>query len=91
MSKPTGEIRICTEFWDINKGFPKDNFSLPNIDMLIDNTVEYEMLSFMDIFFRYNQICITPEDQHNINFTTPWGTFSYKVMPFCFENIGATY
>ncbi|KAH9293884.1 hypothetical protein KI387_040912, partial [Taxus chinensis] len=34
--KPIG-IRICTDFRDINKACPKDDFPLPNIDMIVDS------------------------------------------------------
>lgn len=26
-----------------------------------------------------------------MTFTTPWGTFAYKAMPFRLKNVGATY
>ncbi|KAH9295566.1 hypothetical protein KI387_039154, partial [Taxus chinensis] len=47
--KPVG-IRIYTDFHDINKACPKDDFPLPNIDMIVDSTTGYEMLSLMDGF-----------------------------------------
>lgn len=49
------------------------------------------MLSLMDGFFGYNQIRITPKDQHKTTFTTPWGTFCYNVMTFGVKNMGETY
>ncbi|KAH9326282.1 hypothetical protein KI387_006460, partial [Taxus chinensis] len=79
------------DFRDINKAFPKDDFLLPNIDMIVDSTEGYKMLSLMDGFSGYNQIKIAKEDQHKITFTTPWGTFCYQVMPFGLKNVGATY
>lgn len=45
----------------------------------------------MDGFLGYNQIKITSKDQHKMNFTTPWRTFFYQVIPFGLKNIGATY
>jgi len=91
VKKPTGEIRVCTNFRDLNKACPKDDFPLPNIDMIIDNLAGYEMLLFMDGFSRYNQIKIKQSDQHKTAFKTPWGNFCYKVMPFDLKNAGATY
>ena len=49
------------------------------------------MMSFLDGFLGYNQIQVTEEDQHKIAFTTPWGTFSYRRMPFGLINVGATF
>ena len=45
----------------------------------------------MDGFFNYNQIQIKPKDQHKTTFIFPWGTFSYRKMPFDLKNDGATF
>jgi hypothetical protein len=45
----------------------------------------------MDGFSGYNQIQIKPEDQHKTTFICPWGTFSYRKMPFGLKNAGATF
>jgi hypothetical protein len=42
-------------------------------------------------FSGYNQIQIHPADQYKTTFTTPWGTFVYRVMPFGLKNVGATF
>ncbi|RDY10315.1 hypothetical protein CR513_05183, partial [Mucuna pruriens] len=41
---------------DLNRASPKDNFPLPHIDLLVDNTAQHSCYSFMDGFSRYNQI-----------------------------------
>jgi hypothetical protein len=45
----------------------------------------------MDRFSSYNQIQIHPADQYKTTFNTPWGTFSYRVMPFGLKNADATF
>ena len=45
----------------------------------------------MDDFSGYNQIKMNTEDMEKTTFTTLWGTFCYKVMPFGLKNAGATY
>lgn len=45
----------------------------------------------MDGFLGYNQIKITPEDQHKTTFTCPWGTYCWNVMPFGLKKAEATY
>jgi len=91
VTKPIGEIRICIDFRDINNAYPKDDFPLPNIDMIMDSIVGHDKLSVMYGFLGYNQILINPVDQHKIIFTIPWGNFCWKVMPFGLKNVGATY
>lgn len=71
VSKSDGSVRVCTDFRDLNKSCPKDDFPLPNIDMIVDSTVGHEVLSLMDGFLGYNQIKIAAEDQIKTTFTCP--------------------
>ena len=52
--KKDGKVRMCVYFQDLNNASPKDDFPLPHIDVLVDNTVGHALLSFMDGFSRYN-------------------------------------
>ena len=45
---------MCVDFTNFNKACPKDSFSLPRIDALVDSTFGYELLSFLDAFSGYN-------------------------------------
>ncbi|RDX68112.1 hypothetical protein CR513_52931, partial [Mucuna pruriens] len=36
--KKDGKIRMCVDYRDLNRASSKDNFLLPHIDMLVDNT-----------------------------------------------------
>jgi hypothetical protein len=62
ITKPSSDIRICTDFKDLNKACPKDDFPFPNIDMIVDLVVGHEIFSLMDRFFEYNQIKIATKD-----------------------------
>ena len=55
--------RICVNFTDLNGAYPKDSFPLPRIDQLVDSTAGHKLLTFMDAFFRHNQIQMIEEDQ----------------------------
>ena len=89
--KKDGKVRMCVDYRDLNRASPKDNFPLPHIDTLVDNTAKNSRFSFMDGFSGYNQIRMAPEDREKTAFVTMWGTFCYKVMPFGLKNAGATY
>ena len=91
VKKKNGQIRICVNFRDLNKACPKDDFPLPVMEIMIDNTSSYEMFSFMDGFSGYNQIKMDLEDEKHTAFRTPMGIYCYKVMPFGLKNAGATY
>ena len=60
VSKKDGKVRVCVNYRDLNKASPKDDLSLPHIDMLVDSTTGHSMLSFMDGFSGYNQIMMAP-------------------------------
>ena len=79
------------DFYDLNWVCHKENFPTPFIDHIIDVYARHEVFSFMDSFFGYNQIQIQKDDRYKTAFTTPWGTFTYRVMPFVLKNARATF
>ncbi|XP_027771374.1 uncharacterized protein LOC114076473 [Solanum pennellii] len=89
--KKDGKTRVCVDYRDLNKASPKDSFPLPNIHFLVDNCGKHEMQSFVDCYAGYHQILMDEEDAEKTAFTTPWGTYCYRVMPFGLKNAGATY
>ena len=54
VSKHDKSIRVCMDFRDLNLVCPKDDFPLPNIDMIVDMMKIYELYSLMDGFSSYN-------------------------------------
>ena len=48
--KKDGKVRMCVDFQDLNKASPKDDFLLPHIDILVDNTAGHVLLSLMNGF-----------------------------------------
>ena len=79
------------DFHNLNKACPKDEFPLPNIDLLVDSTAKSSMFSFMDGYSGYNQIRMAAKDAEKTAFRTPIGNFYYTVMPFGLKNARATY
>ena len=67
--KKNGKVRMCVDFRDLNKAFPKDDFSLPYIDVLVDNMTSSALMSSMNGFSGYNQIKMAPKDMTKTTFT----------------------
>ena len=86
-----GQIHVCVDFRDLNRAYPKDDFPLPNTELMVDATIGHEVLSFMDGSSGYKQIQMAPEDEELTAFQTPKGIYHYKVMPFGLKNAGVTY
>ena len=91
MKKKNGQIRCCVDFHNLNKACPKDEFPLPNIDLLVDSTAGSSMFSFMDGYSGYNQIRMAAKDAEKMAFRTPIGNFYNTVMPFGLKNAGPSY
>ena len=50
VDKKQGTIHVCTDFRDLNKACPKDNYPTPFIDQIIDACASSRFFSFMDGF-----------------------------------------
>ncbi|PKI77170.1 hypothetical protein CRG98_002452 [Punica granatum] len=81
VEKKDGGVRVCVDYRDLNKASPKDNFPLPHIDILVDNTARHTLFSFMDGFSGYNEIRMADENKNKnkTTFITMWGTICYRI------------
>jgi hypothetical protein len=78
--KKNKEWRMCVDYTDLNKHCPKDSFSLPHIDGVVDSTAGYELLSFQDCYSSYHQISLREEQQIKTSFITPFDAYCYTTM-----------
>ena len=76
--KKDGKVRMCVDYRDLNRASPKDDFPLPHIDVLVDNTAQFSVFSFMDGFAGYNQVKMSPNDMEKTTSIIPWGTCCYR-------------
>jgi hypothetical protein len=89
--KKTGQWRMCIDYTDLNRHFPKDPFPLPRIDQVVDSTVGSALLCFLDCYSGYHQIALKVSDQDKTAFITLHGIYCYMTMTFDLKNAGATY
>ena len=70
VKKANGKWRMCVNFTNLNKAYPKDSYSLPRIDQLVDSIVGHKLLNFMDAFSGYNPIKMDEANQEKTSFVT---------------------
>jgi hypothetical protein len=72
---------MCTDFTNLNKCCPNDDFPLARIDKIVNFVVGCEMMALLDYFLGYHQIWLRKGDEEKISFITPFGIYCYWTMP----------
>jgi hypothetical protein len=88
VQKKNGKWWMCTDFTDLNKYCPKDDFPLARIDKIVDCAACWEMMTLLDCFSGYHQIWLRKEDEEKTSFITPFGMNCYLRMPEGLRNAG---
>jgi hypothetical protein len=82
---------MCTDFIDLNKYCPKDDFSLMRIGKVVDSAAGCEIMALLDCLSGYHQIWLCKEDEEKTSFITPFDTCCYLRMPEGLKNAGPTF
>ena len=64
---------------------------MPFIDQITDRLAGHPYFYFLDGYSGYNQIFIALEDREKMTFTCPYGTFTFRMIPFGLCNAPATF
>jgi hypothetical protein len=89
--KKSGKWRMCTDFTDLNKYCPKDDFPLVKIDQIVNSTASCEIMALLGCFSGYHQIWLCKENEEKTSFITSFGTYCYMTMPEGLRNAGPTF
>ncbi|GKF91278.1 reverse transcriptase domain-containing protein, partial [Tanacetum coccineum] len=91
VKKSDGGWRMCVDFTDINKAFPKDCYPLPKIDWNVESLSGFRLKCFLDAYKGYHQIQMAEGDEDKTAYFAGEGVFCYRKMPFGLKNARATY
>ena len=83
--------RVCIDYRRLNEVTSKDHFPLPFMDQLLERVSGHPFYCFLDGYYGYFHIEIAANDQENTTFTCPFGTYSYRRMPFDLCNAPTTF
>nr|GEW49881.1 reverse transcriptase domain-containing protein [Tanacetum cinerariifolium] len=85
------KISDIEDYRKLNDATRKDHFLLAFMDQMLERLAGNEFYCFLDGFSGYFQIPIDPQDQEKTTFTCPYGTFTYRRMPFGLCNAPGTF
>lgn len=60
----------------------KTKFPIPVVDELLDELAHAKWFTCLDLRAGFNQIRLTPGEEHKTAFQTHWGQFEFTVMSF---------
>ena len=82
VKKKDGSLRMCVDYRRLNAVSHIDAYPMPRIDDLIDGLGNARFISTLDLTRGYWQLPVAEKDRHKTAFTTPYGQFQFKVLPF---------
>ncbi|GKV40104.1 hypothetical protein SLEP1_g47775 [Rubroshorea leprosula] len=91
VKKANGKWRMCIDYTNLNQACPKNCYPMPSIDKLVEAASGNERLSLLDVYSRYHQVPMAPEDEEKTSFYAGDEIYCYMMMPFGLKNVGATY
>ena len=74
------------DYRSLNNVTKSDNFPLPRIDDLLDELGKAKFFSTLDLASGFWQIHVHDGSQEKTAFSTPFGLFEFRVMPFGLKN-----
>lgn len=89
--KADGSVRFCCDYRRLNSISVADAFPLPRVETLIDSLGSAKYLSKLDLSRGYWQVALDEHASQLSSFTTPFGLFRWKVLPFGLKNAPATF
>jgi hypothetical protein len=91
VKKKDGTIRLCVDYRPFNVATRVNAYPMPRIDDLIDRVGQTRFISTLDLTKGYWQILVMERDQPKTAFTTPFGLYQFKRMPFGLMGAPATF
>ena len=79
--KKTGDVRVVTDFRELNKSIIRKPYPLPKILDILQKLEKFKYATAIDLRKGYYHIPLDAETQKLCTTVLPWGKFSYERLP----------
>ena len=95
VQKKGGGLRVCVDYWGVNKDIIPDKYPIPCIDELIDMVGRNKprLFTSLDLMhaYGYHQVKMAENSKHKTAFVCHLGQYLYRRMPFGLTDAPATF
>ena len=84
--KKTGDVRILTDFRELNKYIKRKPFPLPKISDLLQKLSGFKYATAIDLSMGYYHIPLDEESSRLCTTILPWGKYRYLRLPMGIKN-----
>jgi len=86
VKKKDGSLRLCVDYWGLNRITHKDRYPIPLIMDLLDAPIKARVYSKIDLRSAYHLVRIVEGDKWKTIFRTHYSLYEWLVMPFGLSN-----
>ncbi len=87
--KPSGGLRFCVDYRDLNAITVKNRYLLPLIKETLNRMCRAQYFTKLNVVAAFNKLWVAKEDEWLTAFRTCYGLYKYLVMPFGLFNAPA--
>ena len=89
--KKNGNLRVCLDPRNLNAAIRREHFKLPTREEVMSQFAGAKVLSKLDAKSGFWQLKLTPSSSRLCTFTTPFGRYRFKRLPFGIKSAPEVY